>query len=95
MPIHPLEPLSSSEIQDAVNLLRKDSSFTPTTRIISVMLKEPAKSCVYAWKDGSTQRKRAAFSPRSPTRSRTRTSTASFTATSSPRTFSSTATAHM
>jgi primary-amine oxidase len=48
-PIHPLEPLTSSEVQTAVKLLQAQPYFTPTTRIISIMLKEPAKACVYAW----------------------------------------------
>jgi primary-amine oxidase len=46
---HPLEPLDASEIQNAVILLKKMSEFTSSTRIISIMLKEPAKECVHAW----------------------------------------------
>ena len=53
MSIHPLEPLSSSEIQSVVKLLEKEPFFTKTTRIISIMLKEPSKACVYAWMDGA------------------------------------------
>jgi len=34
MPIHPLEPLGSSEVQTAVRLLQAQPSFTATTRII-------------------------------------------------------------
>src|SRR5882757_6556176 len=52
MPSHPLQPLVSSEIQTAVKLLQALTSFTPATRIISVMLKEPAKELVYAWPNG-------------------------------------------
>lgn len=52
MPSHPLQPLVSSEIQTAVKLLQAHPSFTPATRIISIMLKEPAKELVYAWTDG-------------------------------------------
>jgi primary-amine oxidase len=52
MPSHPLQPLLSSEIQTAVKLLQALPSFTPATRIISIMLKEPAKKLVYAWPDG-------------------------------------------
>jgi primary-amine oxidase len=52
MPFHPLQPLISSEIQTAVKLLQALPSFTPATRIISIMLKEPAKELVYAWPDG-------------------------------------------
>jgi primary-amine oxidase len=56
MPIHPLEPLSAHEIQAAVKLLKSEPFFTPTTRIISVMLKEPAKKCVYGWEGGQSER---------------------------------------
>jgi len=52
MPTHPLQPLLSSEIQAAAKLLRGLPSFTSATRIISIMLKEPAKQLVYAWPDG-------------------------------------------
>ena len=52
MPRHPLEPLSSSEIQAAVKLLQVEPFFTPTMRIISLMLREPAKDRVYALPDG-------------------------------------------
>jgi primary-amine oxidase len=51
MPSHPLEPLSASEVQAAVKLLQAAPSHTPTTRIISIMLKEPPKAAVYAWPD--------------------------------------------
>ncbi len=54
MPIHPLEPLSSSEIQAGVQLLQSQPAFTETTRIISIMLKEPAKAMVYAWPESGT-----------------------------------------
>jgi primary-amine oxidase len=54
MPSHPLQPLISSEIQAAVKLLQALPSFTSTTRIVSVMLKEPAKELVYAWPNGQT-----------------------------------------
>ena len=49
MPPHPLEPLTSQEVSEAVNLLRSASEFTPRTRIISVSLYEPAKASVYGW----------------------------------------------
>ncbi|MGC2402271.1 MAG: primary-amine oxidase [Acidobacteriaceae bacterium] len=59
-PTHPLEPLTSSEVQTAVKLLQAQPFFTPTTRIISIMLKEPTKAFVYAWDgagpDGKVQR---------------------------------------
>ncbi len=48
---HPLEPLSAAEVQRAVELLRATPEFTPTVRVISVMLKEPSKTLVHAWPD--------------------------------------------
>ncbi len=48
-PPHPLEPLSAREIQQAVELLQAHPGFTATTRIISIALREPEKSQVYAW----------------------------------------------
>jgi primary-amine oxidase len=49
LPLHPLEPLTASEIQTAVALLKSSPTFNPTTRIISIILREPEKSLVYAW----------------------------------------------
>lgn len=46
---HPLEALSASEIEQAVGLLKSSAGFTASTRIISVMLKEPPKEFVHAW----------------------------------------------
>jgi primary-amine oxidase len=46
---HPLQPLDAFEVQAAVRLLKAQPFFTDTTRIISVMLKEPSKPFVYAW----------------------------------------------
>ncbi|MGA2579600.1 MAG: primary-amine oxidase [Bryobacteraceae bacterium] len=47
--LHPLEPLSAAEVKRAVTLLRTLPEFTPATRVISVMLKEPPKDLVHAW----------------------------------------------
>jgi primary-amine oxidase len=47
--VHPLEPLSASEIAEAVRLLKTNPVFTRTTRIISIMLREPPKSAVHGW----------------------------------------------
>jgi primary-amine oxidase len=47
MPLHPLEPLTASEIKQAVHLLKTLPIFTQTTRIISIILREPEKSFVY------------------------------------------------
>jgi len=51
MPLHPLEPLAASEVMQAVSLLKTLPCFTPTTRIISIMLREPTKTAVYAWNE--------------------------------------------
>ncbi len=40
---HPLEPLSADELQLAVSLLRQADKVTPTTRFVSVSLREPKK----------------------------------------------------
>ena len=49
MSMHPLEPLTSAEVSEAVALLRSAGEFSPKTRIISVTLREPEKEDVYAW----------------------------------------------
>ena len=49
---HPLEPLDHAEVQQAIQLLRSYGKVTPTTRFISVSLKEPRKELV----NGSTSR---------------------------------------
>jgi primary-amine oxidase len=46
---HPLEPLSRDEVQRAVRALKEQGKVTPTTRLVSVSLKEPAKEAVYAF----------------------------------------------
>jgi primary-amine oxidase len=40
---HPLEPLSAEELQLAVSLLRQADKVAPTTRFVSVSLREPRK----------------------------------------------------
>src|SRR5688500_17787133 len=45
---HPLEPLTQDEVQLAVTILKDAGKVTPTTRFISVSLKEPAKEIVHA-----------------------------------------------
>jgi primary-amine oxidase len=57
--IHPLEPLSATEIQQAVAALKGLKDFGPTTRIISIMLNEPAKSTVYDWPNVPVLRREA------------------------------------
>jgi primary-amine oxidase len=44
---HPLEPLDASEVAEVVRRLKTAAEFTATTRIISIMLKEPAKELVH------------------------------------------------
>src|SRR3981081_2436796 len=46
---HPLEPLDAAEVQESVLLLKTLPEFTPSTRIISIMLKERSKDCVHSW----------------------------------------------
>jgi primary-amine oxidase len=48
---HPLEPLSAAEIATAVQLLKTHPVFTPATRIVSVMLREPDKTKVFSWRE--------------------------------------------
>ena len=48
MPTHPLEPLSATEIQQAIELLRQHG-MSQTMRIISIILEEPEKALVYRW----------------------------------------------
>lgn len=45
--MHPLQPLSAAEIKRAVQLIRTLTVFTPTLRIISIVLREPVKASVY------------------------------------------------
>src|SRR3954451_2955608 len=44
---HPLEPLSAGEVRHAVQLLRESGKVTPTTRFVSVALREPEKGLVH------------------------------------------------
>src|SRR5262245_13170557 len=45
---HPLEPLSAAEVARAVSLLAAAGKLTPTTRVVSVVLKEPPKASIHA-----------------------------------------------
>jgi primary-amine oxidase len=47
--IHPLEPLSRDEVALAVRVLRDSGKVTPTTRFVSVSLKEPSKAFVHSF----------------------------------------------
>jgi primary-amine oxidase len=44
---HPLEPLSAAEIQQTVSVLRTSGKLNATTRVVSIMLKEPPKEAVH------------------------------------------------
>ena len=46
---HPLEPLTAQEVQLAVTVLKDAGKVTPTTRFVSVSLKEPDKAFVHAF----------------------------------------------
>jgi len=41
---HPLEPLSADEIRATVELLKSEGKVTPSTRFVSIALREPDKS---------------------------------------------------
>ena len=49
---HPLEPLNADEVRQAVTLLKQSGKVVPTTRFVSIALKEPDKSFVHGF-DGS------------------------------------------
>jgi primary-amine oxidase len=56
---HPLEPLTASEVQLAVSLLKENGKVTPTTRFVSVSLKEPPKEFVHRFRGGEPIRRDA------------------------------------
>lgn len=54
---HPLEPLSLAEIQQVIELLKKQSDkVTPTTRFVSISLREPPKEKIINPTDESIPR---------------------------------------
>jgi primary-amine oxidase len=57
---HPLEPLTAQEVQLAVTLLKGAGKVTPTTRFVSVSLKEPDKAFVHKF-TGKEPIRREAF----------------------------------
>ena len=57
---HPLEPLSAAEIATAVRVLKAQPVFTPFTRIVSVILREPDKAKVIAWPEKPLDQRHAA-----------------------------------
>jgi primary-amine oxidase len=46
---HPLEPLTADEVKLAVSMLKDTGKVTPTTRFVSVSLKEPDKEFVHRY----------------------------------------------
>src|SRR5256885_14305989 len=53
-PQHPLEPLNAPEIRLAVSILKDAGNVTPTTRFVSVSLKEPRKQSVMGTPPGAS-----------------------------------------
>ncbi len=59
---HPLDPLTSEEVQAASTILKKGRGLDAGHRFVYVMLNEPVKKDVLAWKPGNgTQVDRQAF----------------------------------
>ena len=50
---HPLEPLDKEEVKLAFAILKEAGKVTPTTRFVSVSLKEPRKEFVHGFKPGA------------------------------------------
>jgi primary-amine oxidase len=59
MPLHPLEPLSAAEVEQALHLIKAMPEFNTTTRVISIMLDEPLKQQVYAWPEKAVTGRKA------------------------------------
>ncbi len=57
---HPLEPLTAAEVRLAITILRDTGKVSPTTRFVSVSLKEPDKSLVHGF-TGASELRREAF----------------------------------
>ena len=57
--VHPLEPLAAEEMQHAVALLHDAGKVTPTTRFVSISLKEPSKEAVHGFTSGSPLKREA------------------------------------
>ncbi len=57
---HPLEPLTAEEVRRTVEVLKGFARVTPTTRFVSVALKEPDKALVHGF-DGERRVPRQAF----------------------------------
>ena len=53
-PVHPLEPLSESEVEEAVAVVKSDPRMTGTSRFVTVVLNEPDKESVLGYTSGTT-----------------------------------------
>ena len=51
-PVHPLEPLSKAEVEAVVEVVKRDTRTTGTSRFVSIMLNEPAKDAVVSYEPG-------------------------------------------
>ncbi|MGH7806039.1 MAG: hypothetical protein ACREQJ_16950, partial [Candidatus Binatia bacterium] len=56
---HPLDPLTADEIRAAVSVLRDAGKVDDSTRYPHLLLAEPAKNAVLAWKPGDAIPRRA------------------------------------
>jgi primary-amine oxidase len=56
---HPLDPLTASEIADALRVARRDRGLGDRVRFVTVMLLEPDKAQLRAWAPGATPDRRA------------------------------------
>src|SRR5262245_47290253 len=50
--LHPLEPLSPEEITSTVAIVRASGKLRPKSRFVTVVLHEPEKQAVLAYRDG-------------------------------------------
>ena len=51
-PKHPLDPLSSAELEDTVQILTKDKQLDETHRFVSISLLEPPKNVAVDYRPG-------------------------------------------
>jgi primary-amine oxidase len=58
-PKHPLEPLSSAELEDAVRILTRDKNLSESVRFVSITLLEPPKPVVVGYRPGVSFQRRA------------------------------------
>jgi primary-amine oxidase len=56
---HPLDPLSAAELQEAVEILKREKRLDGDARIVSINLTEPAKASVETYQPGSPFERKA------------------------------------